>query len=57
MPYHVAAQMVNSVKQGGGDMAAFITNELLNVTPADKAKLRRTFLKAKEPEQRAHAPP
>ncbi|MCA1615029.1 MAG: hypothetical protein LC795_15535 [Acidobacteria bacterium] len=55
MPYHVAAAMVNSVKQRGGDVTAYIANELPRVTPEDKQRLVERFAPAVA--ARAHAPP
>jgi hypothetical protein len=42
-PFHAAAQKVNSVRLGGGDVAAFIAG-MIDVSEETRSRLRATFL-------------
>jgi hypothetical protein len=42
-PFHAAAQKVNSVRQGAGDVAAFISG-MTDVSDETRSRLRSTFL-------------
>ena len=42
LPYHAAAQRVNSVKQAGGDVAAYI-DQMQEIAPDTRTRLRATF--------------
>lgn len=43
IPFHAAAQKVNSVRQGAGDVAAFISG-MTDVSEETRSRLRSTFL-------------